>query len=125
MPITVNTGQDWRRTRSQLQRMKDGEIFTSLEKYGQMGVAALSAATPVDGGETAAAWSFEIVRRAGYFSIRWKNNHTEGGAPIAILLQYGHGTGTGGYVQGRDYINPAMQPIFDQIDAEVRKVVSG
>lgn len=90
-----------------------------------MGVQALASATPAESGETAAAWSYEIVRRRGYFSIRWHNSHVEDGRPIAILLQYGHGTRQGGYVQGRDYIMPAMRPIFDQIDAEMRRVVSG
>lgn len=89
-----------------------------------MGVDALSAATPVDSGETARSWTYQIVRSSGYFSIRWLNTNRSNGVPIAILLQYGHGTGTGGYVQGRDYINPAMKPIFDQIEAEVRKVVT-
>jgi hypothetical protein len=90
-----------------------------------MGVNALASATPVESGETAAAWSYEIVHRQGYFSIRWHNSHVEGGRPIAILLQYGHGTRQGGYVQGQDYIMPAITPIFDQIDAEMRRVVSG
>jgi hypothetical protein len=80
-----------------------------------MGVAALSNATPVETGETANAWYYKIVRRKGYYSIRWYNSHIEDGMPIAVLLQYGHGTGTGGYVQGRDYINPAIRPIFDQM----------
>lgn len=124
MPFRINPGKDWTNTRAFLQRISNGQIFATLDKYGQMGAQALAAATPVDGGETANAWSYEIINKRGYFSIRWHNAHVEDGVPIAILLQYGHGTGTGGYVQGRDYINPAIKPIFDQIDDEVRKVVS-
>lgn len=124
MPLKVDQGRPWK-TQARLERLRDRDIFIGLEKYAQMGVEALRAATPVDEGDTAAGWTYEIVRRKGYFSIRWMNTHKEGGAPVAILLQHGHGTGTGGYVEGRDYINPAMRPIFDQIDSEVRKVVTG
>jgi len=87
-------------------------------------VTALAAATPVESGETAKAWSYKIVKQGRSHSIEWHNSHVEGGSPIAILLQYGHGTGTGGYVQGRDFINPAIQPIFDQIAADIWKVVT-
>jgi hypothetical protein len=84
----------------------------------------LAAATPEDSGLTAHSWSFDVVSRKGYYSIRWYNSHVVDGRPIAILLQYGHGTGTGGYVQGRDYIMPAIRPIFDQIEAEVWREVT-
>lgn len=89
-----------------------------LQKYGEMGVQALSEATPKDTGETAASWSYEIVndRDHGNVSIIWTNSHVEKGyANIALLLQYGHGTRNGGYVQGRDYINPALAPVFDEM----------
>jgi hypothetical protein len=89
-----------------------------------MGVNALSAATPEDSGETANSWYYEIVRDGKYWSIIWGNTHIEQGRPIAVLLQYGHGTRTGGYVEGRDYINPALQPIFDQIATEAWKAVT-
>jgi hypothetical protein len=115
---------DWSKTTAYLTKAKSTNIFAGLEKYGQQGVAALSAATPTESGLTSQSWTYEIVQRKGYFSIRWKNTHSEGGAPIAVLLQYGHGTGTGGYVQGRDYINPAMRPIFDQLANEAWKVVT-
>lgn len=95
-----------------------------LDRYGQEGVNALSAATPKDTGETAIGWYYEIVEDAGSISIIWGNNHVVDGRPIAVLLQTGHGTGTGGYVQGRDYINPALRPIFDRIAIEAQKVVS-
>lgn len=113
------------KTEAYLQKLRDQDIYATLDKFGAMGVAALSGATPTDSGETASSWSYEIVRRSGYYSIRWHNSHVEGGRPIAVLLQYGHGTRQGGYVQGRDYIMPAIRPIFDQIEAEVRRVVSG
>lgn len=88
-----------------------------------MGVSALSSATPVDSSETANSWYFTIVQRKGYYSIRWHNRHVEHGVPISVLLQYGHATGTGGYVQGRDYINPAIRPIFDQMVSDFSKEV--
>ena len=89
-----------------------------------MGIAALSAATPVDEGKTASAWTYEVVRHRGYFAIHWSNTHVNDGIPVAVLLQYGHGTRNGGYVQGTDYINPALKPIFDQIAADMWKVVT-
>ena len=109
-----------------LQRMKNREQFKVLAKYGPIGVAALKAATPEDTGETAESWYYEIVDKPGYFSIQWMNSNLEdpGRIPVAVLIQYGHATGNGGYVQGVDYINPAMQPIFDQIAADMWKEVT-
>lgn len=90
--------------------------FKVLDKYGQQGVAALASATPVDSGLTAASWSYEIVEDENGYAIRFNNsNIKQGYVNVAIILQYGHGTGTGGWVQGRDYINPAIQPIFENI----------
>lgn len=86
-----------------------------LAKYGQAGVDALAAATPSRTGETAALWSYEIVETRSGYSIYWSNSHVNRGVNIALILQYGHGTGTGGYVRGIDYINPAIRPIFDEI----------
>ena len=86
-----------------------------LAKYGQLGVDALASATPKDTGKTANSWSYEITKDQGKYTIYWKNTNINDGIPIAIIIQYGHGTRNGGYVQGRDYINPALQPIFDQI----------
>lgn len=108
-----------RSTERFLKRIVDGDIYEDLEPLAQLGVSALSAATPVDTGETAQSWSYEIVRTRSGPVIRWNNSHVNDGANIAILIQYGHGTATGGYVQGRDYINPAIRPIFDQIANEV------
>lgn len=87
----------------------------NLSKYGQLGVDALASATPKDTGKTANSWSYEITKDQGKYTIYWKNTNINDGVPIAIILQYGHGTRNGGYVKGRDYINPALQPIFDQI----------
>lgn len=98
-----------------------------LQSYGEKGVAALSAATPVDTGMTAASWFYEIIQneRAGNISVVWKNDNFNKYANIALLIQYGHATKHGGYVQGRDYINPALRPIFDELaDAAWKEVTS-
>lgn len=123
MGITVKSSGSFRKTLTWLQKMQRFNYAGVFDRFGQAGVNALSAATPVESGETANSWYYEIEVKPGLVSIIWKNRHVESGVPIAILLQYGHGTGTGGYVQGRDYINPAMRPIFDQIEAELMKVV--
>jgi hypothetical protein len=122
--ISLESSGSFRNIQQFLLRMQNGEVYAALDSYAQQGVAALSAATPVDSGETARAWSYEISHRGGSWSIEWTNGHVNDGEVIAILLQYGHGTGTGGFVQGRDYINPAMRPIFDRISADVWKAVS-
>jgi len=100
-----------------LQRMKNREQFKVLYKYGTIGVTALKGATPVDSALTAESWYYEIVDKPGYFAIHWYNSHVEdpGRISIAAILQYGHATRNGGWVEGRDYINPAMRPIFDQM----------
>ena len=109
-----------------LRRMKQRQHLVGLEKYGPIGVAALKAATPVDSSDTANGWYYEIIDRPGYYSIQWLNSNTvePGHIPVAVLIQYGHGTRQGGYVQGRDFINPAMKPIFDQIAADMWKEVT-
>src|SRR5204862_3724986 len=113
--INITQRGSFRNIEAYLKRMQKQRAFSVLEKYGALGVAALQSATPVDSSETANAWYYEIVQRKGYYSIRWNNRHVEDGRPIAVMLQYGHATGTGGYLEGRDYINPAIRPIFDQI----------
>jgi hypothetical protein len=110
---------------AQLQKMRDGQIFEQLTHYGQEGVSALSAATPAESGVTASSWSFEIIRDATSWSIVWGNSNMAGPTPVAVLIQLGHGTGTGGYVEGRDFINPALQPIFDRIANDAWKAVTG
>lgn len=122
--ISFTSSGSFKNTDAFLQRMSKANVFESLERYGAEGVAALSRATPVDSGETAYAWGYEVKKSRGSYSIMWTNSHMAGTAPVAILLQYGHGTGTGGYVQGRDFINPAIKPIFDKIAENVWKVVT-
>ena len=98
-----------------LERAKEAVRLSDLDRYGREGVSALASATPVDSGQTANSWYYEIVHEKGSVAIQFLNSNIQQGIPIAIILQYGHGTGTGGWVQGRDYINPAIQPIFDKI----------
>jgi hypothetical protein len=102
-------------TERYLARLKTAELYAVLNKYGTMGVNVLSNATPVDSGITAGSWYYTIEQRRGYYSIRWHNHHDVNGTPLAVMLQYGHGTGTGGYVEGRDFIMPAIRPIFEQM----------
>jgi len=102
----------------------DGDVYSELEKYGKLGVTALASATPKASGETANSWSYRVTKTKRYARIEWYNTNTVNGVNIAIILQYGHGTGTGGWVQGRDYINPALRPIFDKIASEVWKKVT-
>ena len=98
-----------------LEKAKQTVRIGDLDRYGREGVAALASATPVDSGETANSWYYDIKQGDGSVTITFNNSHIHSGVPIAIILQYGHGTGTGGWVEGRDYINPAIQPIFDKI----------
>lgn len=104
--------------------MKNYRIDQAMKAAGQEGVNALSRATPVRTGKADTSWSFEVSRKGGVYEIVWKNTDIEDGFPVAIMLQYGYGTGTGGYVAGRDYINPAIRPIFDKISNDVWKVVT-
>ena len=122
--ITFESKGDWKSTDAFLKAITDDRIFSSLEKYGRMGVNALANATPVETGLSAQSWDFEVKRSKGSYSITWYNSHVVNGVSVVILLQYGHGTGTGGYVQGHDFINPALRPIFDQIADEVWKAVT-
>lgn len=107
-----------------LEQAKEGVHLGTLDKYGRAGVAALASATPVDTGLTANSWYYEIERGRNSVSIRFNNSNIQNGVPIAIILYYGHGTGTGGWVQGRDYIKPAIRPIFDKIANEAWEEVT-
>ena len=122
--ISFTQKGSFKRTESYLRRLSQGDLYATLGRFGSVGANALSNATPVESGETAASWYYTIEQRRGYYSIRWHNRHTNRGINIAVILQYGHGTGTGGYVQGRDYINPAIRPIFDQIVQEAWREVT-
>lgn len=112
------------KTARYMQKLRDAVRLGILDKYGREGVAALASATPLDSGETANSWSYEIVQQRGSVRITFNNSHINKGVPIAIILQYGHGTGTGGWVQGRDYINPAIQPVFDKIERSLWEEVT-
>lgn len=106
---------DFSKVTRYFEKTKKAVRLGDLSKYGQAGVAALASATPIDTGKTANSWTYEIEKKNGVIRISFLNTNIQNGVPIAIILQYGHGTGTGGWVQGRDYINPAIQPVFDKI----------
>ena len=122
--ITFKATGDYKKTFKFLNRIVNKDFMKSLEQYGQQGVDALSQATPVDTGNTAGSWGYEIEVENGLISIIWTNSNIVKGLPIAILLQYGHGTKNGGYVRGRDYINPAIRPVFDNIAKNAWEEVS-
>lgn len=107
-----------------LEKAKEAVKIGDLDRYGREGVSALASATPVDSGLTAKSWYYEIENKNGTAKISFYNSNIQNGVPIAIILQYGHGTGTGGWVQGRDYINPAIQPVFDKIAENAWKEVT-
>ena len=113
--ITFRQRGDFSKLTRFLERAKDAIHLGDLDKYGREGVAALSSATPMESGLTASSWYYEIENTKDSVRIRFCNRNIQNGVPIAIILQYGHGTGTGGWVEGRDYINPSIQPIFDEI----------
>ncbi len=122
--ITISSHGSFENTEKFLKRMSDKSIFDSLSRYGEEGVQALAEATPKDSGDTARSWTYEIERTSTSYAIIWSNTNVVDGVPIAVLIQVGHGTGTGGYVSGRDYINPALRPVFDRIAASVWKEVT-
>lgn len=124
MVISFDSSGDFKNTERWLQKLSNSDVYNVLERYGSQGVAALASATPQDTGLTASSWSYEVKKSVGSWSIIWSNSNVVNGVPIAILLQVGHGTGTGGYVAGRDYINPALRPIFDQMAVEAWKEVN-
>lgn len=123
--ISFKSKGDFKKTKQFLKKAKEFDVMDILDKYGKRGVDALSSATPLDSGETAAAWSYEIHSSGSIASIYWTNSNINKGVNIAIILQYGHGTGGGGWVQGRDYINPALHPVMDDLADEAWKEVSG
>lgn len=122
--ISMESEGTWKRTRSWLKRASSDDIYKSLQNHAQIGVDALASATPKDSGDTARLWDFEIVRSGRSYEIHWVNRNVNRGTNIAIILQTGHGTGTGGYVQGIDYINPSIRPVFDEIAENVWKEVT-
>lgn len=122
--VTFRQKGDFSKATRFLERVKEAVGMGLLDEYGRKGVAALSAATPVDSGQTAASWDYEIVNKKGSATISFTNSNIVKGCPIAIILQYGHGTRNGGWVEGRDYINPAIQPIFDELAEKAWKEVT-
>ena len=122
--IRITSQGKFERTRRFFKKMSRFEIRHILNRYGRQGVDALASATPRESGETANSWNYEIISGDGNYAIQWNNTHINKGVNIAIILQYGHGTGTGGYVVGRDYINPAVQPIFDEMAETIWKEVT-
>lgn len=113
--ITFRQKGDFSKTTAYFNKLKKSSVARILDSYGKQGVAALASATPVDSGLTAGSWYYEVEIQNGKYTINFCNSHINDGVPIAIILQYGHGTGTGGWVEGRDYINPAIVPVFDKI----------
>lgn len=122
--ISVESSGSFKNFEAFAAKMSKADLYSGLDALGREGVAVLKSATPAESGETAAGWDYEIRSTRGSYSIVWVNRHRPNGFPVAIMLQYGHGTGTGGYVQGRDYINPAIRPIFDRIADRAWKVVT-
>lgn len=122
--ITFRQKGDFSKVTHYFEKLKETAKLGVLDKYGREGVAALASATPTETGLTASSWSYTIERQKGSVAIVFENSNINKGVPIAIILQYGHGTGTGGWVQGRDYINPAIQPIFDKMADEAWKEVT-
>lgn len=113
--ITLSASGDWSRTFRFFEFVVTNKFLRSLDQYGQRGVDALSSATPIESGETASSWGYAVHRSKNRISLDFTNDHIVDGCPIAIVLQYGHATKNGSWVEGRDYINPAIQPIFDDI----------
>lgn len=124
--ISIRSKGDFKKTEKMLKKSLGKNYRAVLEKYGQRGVLALTAATPIDTGLTAASWDYEIIQNESGLSVVWTNSNVQKGyCNIAIILQYGHGTRNGGYVEGIDYINPALKPIFDELaDAAWKEVTS-
>lgn len=122
--ISFSLGGSTKRTEAWLSRLMRGDMYRSIDSAAQQGVMALASATPKESGLASSSWSYTIDRSSSSCTIKWMNRDVESGFPVAIMLQYGYGTGTGGYVQGRDYINPAMRPVFDRIAEQVWKAVT-
>ena len=122
--IQIRQKGDFKKLTSFLERAKEGLDIGVLDKYGRKGVSALSSATPVDTGLTASSWFYKIENKNGVAKIEFHNSNIQNGVQIAVILQYGHGTRNGGYVVGRDYMNPAIQPVFDELAENAWKEVT-
>lgn len=124
MKIGLKTKGNFNHVEAFFKRVKGDNLTKKLNQYGIIGAAALAANTPMDSGKTASSWDYEIHNSGSDVEIVWTNSNFNKGLNIAILIQYGHGTGTGGYVQGRDFINPAIRPVFDAIADDIWKEVT-
>jgi hypothetical protein len=124
MGISFESSGSFDKTMSFLKRAASVDIAAIMHACGYEGVNALSRATPIDTGRAAHSWSYEVSAGAGFYVITWLNSDVENGFPVALMIQYGHGTGTGGYINGYDYINPAIRPIFDKIRDTAWKAVT-
>lgn len=122
--ITYKTSGNLKKTMDFLQNAGKLNVTSILDKYGKIGVNALRDATPVDSGITASSWGYRITNTKGSLRLVWFNTETSGSTPIVILIQYGHATKNGGYVQGVDFINPALKPIFEKIESDIKQEVS-
>lgn len=123
--ITLTSQGDADKTQNRLHKLIRNDLSSLLSQYGELGVLALSSTTPIDTGKSKASWVSKVEKTSQGWKLSWKNqNRTVTGEPIVLLLQYGHGTGTGGYVAGRDFINPAIKPVFDLILADLRRKVT-
>lgn len=122
--VSIHAPGDFNKTTKALEYMQSGRMFDNLEHYGREGVDALSSASPVDTGRLSHSWGYQIGYTHETVSISWFTTDIENGLNIAIIVQYGHGTGTGGWVEGQDYINPAMRPLFDRILNDIWRQVT-
>ena len=122
--ITIESQGEWKLTRNWFDRMTKLDLALIMNQFGKEGVSALTAATPSRSGLTSKSWNYEVTRKGNNWKITWTNSNVNKGANIAVLIQYGHGTRNGGYVVGRDYINPAIRPVFDKIAKQAWKEVT-
>lgn len=122
--ITIESEGEWKMTRNWFDRMTKLDLALIMNQFGKEGVSALASATPSKSGLTSKSWNYEVTRKGNNWKITWTNSNVNKGANIAVLIQYGHGTRNGGYVVGRDYINPAIRPVFDKIAKQAWKEVT-
>lgn len=122
--ITIESQGEWKLTRNWFDRMTKLDLALVMNQFGKEGVSALAAATPSRSGLTSKSWNYEVTQKGNNWKITWTNSNVNKGANIAVLIQYGHGTRNGGYVVGRDYINPAIRPVFDKIAKKAWKEVT-
>lgn len=122
--FSITTSGSFDNTRRLIERAQKLDILNVLRECGEQGVSALRSGTPKDSGLAASSWSYRVEQKGHIYSLSWHNTNLENGYPVALMIQYGHGTGTGGWVAGQDYINPAMKPVFDNITDRVWKAVT-